>query len=168
MRKSLSLGVAGRVLLLLSFAVLLLQAPVQAEIYKWVDANGTTTFRDTPPPAGVDATAVTLSPLNTYTAPSPRSGDHMAEEPTADSPPPSVHASVDLYTTSWCGYCRRAKAYLTQHGVAFREYDVEKDPAAARRKQQLGGGDGVPFAVINGKTIRGFDPAAYDAALGLR
>lgn len=75
---------------------------------------------------------------------------------------------VELYTTSWCPYCRKAKAYLQQHGISYRDYDVEKDPAAARRQQQLGGGNGVPFAIINGKKISGFSPGAYAAALGLQ
>jgi glutaredoxin 3 len=36
-------------------------------------------------------------------------------------------ASVEIYTKSWCGFCQAAKRLLTQKGVAFTEYDVEKD-----------------------------------------
>ncbi|MEN3142226.1 glutaredoxin domain-containing protein [Ochrobactrum sp. WV_118_8] len=32
---------------------------------------------------------------------------------------------VLLYVTSWCPYCRRAKALLTKKGVAFTEVDIE-------------------------------------------
>jgi glutaredoxin 3 len=37
--------------------------------------------------------------------------------------------SVEIYTKSWCGFCQAAKRLLTQKGVAFTEYDVEKDRA---------------------------------------
>ena len=31
---------------------------------------------------------------------------------------------VLLYVTSWCPYCRRAKALLTKKGVPFKEVDL--------------------------------------------
>ena len=73
---------------------------------------------------------------------------------------------VELYVTSWCPYCNKAKAYLDQQGVEYRVYDIERDPAAARRKQQLSAGRGVPFAIINGTKINGWSQQAYQAALG--
>ena len=38
---------------------------------------------------------------------------------------------VTVYTTPTCPYCRMAKDYLTQRGVAYVERDVAADPAAA-------------------------------------
>ena len=72
---------------------------------------------------------------------------------------------VELYVTSWCPYCHKAKAFLDQRGIAYRAYDIERDPAAARRKQQLDTGRGVPFAVINGIKISGWSQQAYQTAL---
>jgi glutaredoxin 3 len=34
---------------------------------------------------------------------------------------------VQIYTTSYCGYCRMAKALLKRKGVAFSEIDVGSD-----------------------------------------
>lgn len=34
---------------------------------------------------------------------------------------------VEIYTTSYCGYCRMAKALLKRKGVAFSEIDVGSD-----------------------------------------
>jgi hypothetical protein len=45
------------------------------------------------------------------------------------------------------------------------EYDIEKDEDAARRKNQLTDHRGVPFAVINGHKIYGYDQGAYIRAL---
>lgn len=39
-------------------------------------------------------------------------------------------ASITMYSTTWCPDCRRAKAFLKERGVEFREVDIEKDPAA--------------------------------------
>lgn len=72
---------------------------------------------------------------------------------------------VELYVTSWCPYCKQARAFLDQQGIEYRVYDIERDPAAARRKQQLTAGRGVPFAIINGTKISGWSQQAYQAAL---
>jgi len=34
---------------------------------------------------------------------------------------------VEIYTTSYCGYCRMAKALLKRKGVGFSEIDVGSD-----------------------------------------
>lgn len=43
--------------------------------------------------------------------------------------------------------------------------DIEKDKEAARRKAQIDRQKGVPFAVINGKGINGYNEKAYNDAL---
>ena len=75
--------------------------------------------------------------------------------------------SVELYATSWCGYCQKARLFFRERGIKFIEYDVEKDKRAAYRKQQLDSGRGVPFAVINGQKISGYSEALYIQALEL-
>jgi mycoredoxin len=35
-----------------------------------------------------------------------------------------------LYTTAWCGDCRRAKQFLNERGIAFLEVNVDEDPEA--------------------------------------
>jgi mycoredoxin len=36
-----------------------------------------------------------------------------------------------MYSTTWCGYCRRLKTQLNEAGIGFTEVDIEQDPAAA-------------------------------------
>lgn len=45
-----------------------------------------------------------------------------------------------MYTTSWCGYCRRLKSGLTGAGIPFAEVDVEHDHAAAELVEHINGG----------------------------
>jgi glutaredoxin len=37
---------------------------------------------------------------------------------------------ITMYSTRWCPDCRRAKTFLRERGVEFREVDIEEDPSA--------------------------------------
>ena len=36
-----------------------------------------------------------------------------------------------MYTTPWCGYCRRLKGQLDREGIAYEIVDIEQHPEAA-------------------------------------
>lgn len=46
-----------------------------------------------------------------------------------------------MYTTSWCGYCRRLKSQLGREGIAFDEVDIETRPEAAEIVMRANGGN---------------------------
>ncbi|MGP6458673.1 glutaredoxin family protein [Pseudomonas parakoreensis] len=75
-----------------------------------------------------------------------------------------AQARVVLYATDWCGYCKQTKRFLDSKGIAFREFDIEKD-AEARKAYEALGGRGIPLIDVNGTLIRGFDPDEILAAL---
>ncbi len=67
---------------------------------------------------------------------------------------------VTLYSTSWCGWCRKSRALMLSLGIAFVEKDVERDPRAAAEKARLAGAQsGVPVLVRSGAVVRGYDEA---------
>jgi len=67
-------------------------------------------------------------------------------------------AKVEMYTTTACPFCVRAKALLKHKGVAFTEIDVTDDPALrAKMVEMAGGRRTVPEIFINGKIIGGYD-----------
>ena len=74
---------------------------------------------------------------------------------------------VVVFSTPTCVWCMRAKTYLRTQGVAFRDVDVSRDPAAARDLVRRTGQIGVPVIEIDGQPIVGFDQARIDSALGL-
>jgi mycoredoxin len=39
---------------------------------------------------------------------------------------------VTVYSTVWCGYCRRLKAQMDREGIRYLEVDIEADLDAAR------------------------------------
>ncbi|MEZ5539728.1 MAG: DUF4124 domain-containing protein [Pseudomonadales bacterium] len=72
---------------------------------------------------------------------------------------------VEIYTAVWCGACKKAKQWLHEKNIPFQEYDVGYNQEAALRMKQLGGGGGIPFAIINGTAIEGFSSYRYASAL---
>jgi len=67
-------------------------------------------------------------------------------------------AKVEVYTTSYCPYCTRAKSLLKSKGVAFEEIDVSGDDALREKMIEMSGGRRtVPEIFINGKIIGGYD-----------
>lgn len=47
---------------------------------------------------------------------------------------------LTMYTTPWCGYCRRLKSQLAREGVEIAEVDIERDPTAADYVMTVNGG----------------------------
>jgi len=41
-----------------------------------------------------------------------------------------VSEPITMYTTMWCPDCRRAKSFLKERGVEFREVNIERDASA--------------------------------------
>jgi mycoredoxin len=37
---------------------------------------------------------------------------------------------IIMYSTSWCGDCRRAKQFLRERGVSFSEVNIDEEPDA--------------------------------------
>lgn len=48
--------------------------------------------------------------------------------------------TVTMYTTTWCGYCRRLKRQMEDEGIVFREVDVDAEPQYGDRIIQATGG----------------------------
>jgi S1-C subfamily serine protease len=60
------------------------------------------------------------------------------------------------------------KAYLSQKGVPFTEYDVSRDRQAAAEMVRLSGQQGVPVVLIDGQVVVGFNRSLIDQLLARR
>ena len=57
--------------------------------------------------------------------------------------------SVTMYSTVWCGYCRRLKSQMDREGIAYVEVDIEDVPGAADLVMSVNGGmQTVPTVVF--------------------
>jgi mycoredoxin len=53
-----------------------------------------------------------------------------------------VHAGQPtLFTTSWCGYCKRLKSQLWRAGIEFREINIEDHADGAAVVAHINGGN---------------------------
>ena len=72
---------------------------------------------------------------------------------------------VQIYTKSWCGFSRRAKALLDAKGVDYHEVDVTEDAVREREMIVRAGRHTVPQVFIDGAHVGGADDLArLDAA----
>jgi glutaredoxin len=73
-----------------------------------------------------------------------------------------ANAKVVLYRTAWCGYCKRAAAYMQQQKIQFVERDIEVDERSHAEYQKLGGKGSIPLIQFGDKTMMGFAQEAFD------
>jgi mycoredoxin len=59
-----------------------------------------------------------------------------------------VSSAVTMYSTVWCGYCRRLKSMLEREGIPYVEVDIEHDPAAAELVMSVNGGNRTVPTVV--------------------
>lgn len=130
---------------------------VNAEIYKWTDANGNTHFGDHPPRVE-KAERVELK-INSY--------ESVTIEPFVPfkSNRSAGSKSVVLYSTKWCGFCRKARNYMRANNIPFTEYDVEKSDKGKRDFKKLNG-RAVPILIIGEKRMNGFSVSRFRQLYG--
>jgi len=124
---------------------------VSAEIYRWVDDSGNTQFGDRPPVAAgakrieVEVNSyesVTVEPFEAYNSAS------------------AGNNTVVMYSTTWCGVCKRAKRFFQVQKIPFKEYDVEKTRKGKRDFARLNG-RGVPIILVGDKRMTGFSVSGF-------
>ncbi len=125
--------------------------PVHSEIHRYVDENGNVHFTDKPPSNA--KTDIVEVKLNTYESPGYEFTYTPKEKP----------QKVIMYSTSWCGYCKKAKKYFQKNKIAFSERDIEKSEKAKREYDKLGG-KAVPVILIGDNKLQGFSEGAFEAA----
>ncbi|WP_263729543.1 mycoredoxin [Cellulomonas sp. SG140] len=55
---------------------------------------------------------------------------------------------LTMYTTTWCGYCRRLKSQLDAAGIDYSEVDVEQVPDAAAFVESVNEGNRTVPTVV--------------------
>jgi len=49
--------------------------------------------------------------------------------------------TVTMFSTAWCGYCRRLKTYLDVSQIRYREVNIEETPDAVAFVERINGGN---------------------------
>ena len=78
---------------------------------------------------------------------------------------------IKMYTTTWCGDCRRAKRFLDARAVSYEEINIEEAEGAAEHVMAVNGGKRkVPtFELGDGRafSLSPYDERRLRAELGL-
>lgn len=143
--------------------------------YKVVEANGTVRFvaslEEVPAAQRPKAERIDSRPIGgggdaKRRAPSRRAAQQLAAAKSAE---PAAFSGggheVVVYTTSWCGWCKKTRAWLDAQGIDYENRDVETNAEWAEEMHDLTGAGGVPVIVIDGEVIKGFDQAQMEKML---
>ncbi len=65
----------------------------------------------------------------------------MAESSSPSSLQSGATPDVTMYTTTWCGYCKRLKRMMQDDGINFAEVDIETTPGTAEIVERVNNGN---------------------------
>ena len=133
---------------------LALAISASAQVYKWTDSTGKVHYGDQPPPEA-KAAQVKVDAVTSYEGPpvvDNWAGVIRGESPRV-RPDPNT---LTMYSTTWCGYCKRARAYLAANKIAYREIDIEASKPNHEQFKAYGG-KGVPMFLLGERRLRGFN-----------
>jgi mycoredoxin len=77
---------------------------------------------------------------------------------------------ITIYSTTWCPDCRRAKSFLKERGVEFREVNIEEDESGEEIVIRANNGKRkVPTLEVGGRyfACSPFDPEQLAAELNI-
>jgi mycoredoxin len=79
-------------------------------------------------------------------------------------------SEITVYSTTWCGDCRRAKQFMRERGVQFREVNIDETPGAEAIVLKVNDGRRkVPTIQVDGRffACSPFDPYQLSEELNI-
>ncbi|HEY6873213.1 MAG TPA: glutaredoxin family protein [Geobacteraceae bacterium] len=149
----------------------MLSGVARGEFYRYTDSKGELHFvddiakvpkkyrkqvSDAEPQGNVGVMDATPTP--------PPAQRHTAKKQPHQQSMSANSANVEVFMTSWCGYCKKMVRFLNEKGIPYTAYDIEKDEGAARTYRELGG-RGVPVVRVGSHVVFGYSPEAVMAYL---
>ncbi|MGM0501005.1 MAG: glutaredoxin 3 [Bacillota bacterium] len=64
---------------------------------------------------------------------------------------------IEIYTLSWCPYCRKTKAFFRSKDLNYQEYKIDETDKKREMIERTGGAKTVPQIFIDGDNIGGYD-----------
>lgn len=137
-----------------------------ADVLKYQDDEGKTHYVDTPEKVPEKYRSQLKDQAKLPEISRSNSGGRQLYEKKTYSSSSAALAPVEIFVTSWCGYCKKLEAFLDKEGVRYTRYDIESSAKGKKLHDELGGG-GVPTVRIGKQIIHGFDVEKLKSVLGL-
>jgi mycoredoxin len=74
--------------------------------------------------------------------------DPATDDPQREGARTPMAGTVTMYSTTWCGYCRRLKGQMDREGIGYSEVNIELDPESAAFVESVNGGNQVVPTVL--------------------
>lgn len=77
--------------------------------------------------------------------------------------------SITMFSTEWCGYCKRLKMMLDKSGIGYTEINIEVTPGTPELVEQVNGGNQTVPTVVYPDGSTATNPSLRDvqARLGV-
>lgn len=77
--------------------------------------------------------------------------------------------TITMFSTVWCGYCKRLKKQLEAKGIGYTEINIEDTPGTAELVEKLNGGNQTVPTIIYPDGSSATNPSLNDvmAKLGV-
>lgn len=82
----------------------------------------------------------------------------------ANQAAPKGREVINLYTATWCGYCKHLKESLDASGVPYVDHDVETSEEG-KSFFESHNFVGIPVTVVGSETIEGYDADRLESVL---
>jgi hypothetical protein len=128
--------------------------PANAELYKWVDADGNVHYTDTPPPASAKKSE----------------RKKLTDKPSAPTVSYSLQQAMKNFPVTLFSYdcgdgCVKAAALLAKRGVPYTPKDPLDPPVREELKKATNGDEAAPVLVVGRRVLKGFEEGAWNSAL---
>ena len=75
--------------------------------------------------------------------------------------------TVTMFSTTWCGYCRRLKSQLDREGIEYTEINIETTPGTAELVETINGGNQTVPTVLYPDGSSATNPSLADVKKAL-
>ena len=140
------------------------------EFYNWTDENGRIHYSSQKPVTNTQVKIINYKENHKTATKPPAQSPYSTPVSTTDKI--KIHSAlpgykgpgsgtVVMYSTAWCGYCKKARRYFRENSIPFNEYDIEKS-SRAKSEHKRYGGSGVPLLLFGQHKMRGFSTSNFE------
>ncbi len=130
-------------------------AAVQAEVYRWVDAEGKVHYSDQAPPANIKQVEKKKAAGG---KPSDAQLPYGLQQAVKNFP-------VTLYSSDCGDACTRARQLLGKRGIPYAEMDATDPDTQVELRKLTGGPIEVPVLTVGRDVVRGFEEGKWNTSL---
>lgn len=75
--------------------------------------------------------------------------------------------TITMFSTTWCGYCKRLKLMLDKTGTGYTIVDIEETPGTEELVKAVNGGDAIVPTVVYPDGSTATNPSLKDVQAAL-